>query len=456
MANNLGGHAIVIGGSIAGLMTARVLADYFDRVSVFERDQVEDQSDLRKSIPQGNHYHALLLGGQQVLSALYPGFIEKLCQLGAAPYRVGEEVVWYRSSGKSYMATAMVKRPHYLGWDSHSQSRGLIEHCIRQFTLAIENVSIEGGIAVQGILSDHGSVRGVSYKDAEGTKSLDADLVVDACGRGSRATRWLTEMGFRAPEETVIGIDFAYSSTKFRIPDYYNEPERLHIFFGPAPHYPNGAIMGEIEDHTWHLSLAGRFGDYPPDDEDGFFAFARSLYTPKLYSLIKDAQRIADIKHYRFPTSVQRHYERLTAFPERFLVLGDAICSFNPIYGQGMSASALQVEVLQRLLIRRAAESQGLGGLALAFFREAAKVLATPWALAAAQDLAYSKTTGSRPANMQESAHYFAGVSQLAAEDIDVRRLMTEVFQLVKPFSVLTEETLRSRVRAQRPRWANQ
>jgi 2-polyprenyl-6-methoxyphenol hydroxylase-like FAD-dependent oxidoreductase len=290
----------------------------------------------------------------------------------------------------------------------------------------------------------------VLYETQGGPDTLASDLVVDAAGRGSRAPRWLTEMGYQQPDETTIGVDFAYSSTKFLIPDWYDERERLLIFFGPAPLCPNGAIMGEIQDRTWHVSLAGRFGDYPPDDEDGFFAFAKSLYTPKLYSLIKDAKRVDEIKHYRYPTSLLRHYERLTSFPEGFVVLGDAISSFNPVYGQGMSSAAQQVDALRGLLAVRAAESQGLAGLAQAFFSKAAEVVATPWALAAGQDLAYPQTTGVRPPNMEENGQYFAMLNRLAQEDTEVFRLMTEVFQLARPLSALMDEPLRSRVLAQR------
>jgi len=198
-----------------------------------------------------------------------------------------------------------------------------------------------------------------------------------------------------------------------------------------------------------------RFGDYPPVDEESFLAFARSLPTPRLYEIIKGAQRVTDIVQHRFPTSVQRHYERLPAFPGGFLVLGDAISSFNPIYGQGMSSAAIQVKALQDQLRQRTNGSQGLEGVAPDFFAKAAEVIATPWALAAASDFAFPKTVGQRPPNLEEGARYFAELDALAAEDPVVQRLISEVIQLAKPLSALSEEPLRSRVLARQRRPAN-
>jgi len=201
--------------------------------------------------------------------------------------------------------------------------------------------------------------------------------------------------------------------------------------------------------------LFGRFRDYPPVDEQGFLAFARSLPTPRLYDIIKDAERVTDIVQHRFPTSVQRHYERLPAFPEGFLVLGDAISSFNPVYGQGMSSAALQVKALQDQLTQRADGSQGLEGLAPAFFAQAAAVIATPWALAAASDFAFPKTIGQRPPDLQDGARYFAALDALAGEDPEVQRLISEVFQLARPLSAISEEPLRTRVLAQQRKQQN-
>jgi len=449
MAHRLGQQAVVIGGSLAGLMTARVLADHFDAVTVLERDYIDAQPGIHKSIPQGNHLHGLLLGGQQVMASLYPGFHQKLYALGAMRCRAGTDLVFYPpTGGKAFSATGTVREPHDLGFDITCHSRGLLEYCVRQCTLEHTNITFASESTVQGLVYADGRVRGIRYQQSGEARSLAADLVVDTGGRGSHAPRWLTELGFQAPAETTIGVDIAYASAKFRVPETYDEPERLLICLGLAPDFPDGAIMEIIEDNVWHVTLAGRFGHYPPRDVEGFFAFAQSLYTSKIYDLIKDAERVTEITAYRNPTSVLRHYERLTTFPEGFVVLGDAISSFNPIYGQGMSSAALQVEVLQRLLRECVMTSQGLAGLARAFFPKAAEIVLTPWTLAANQDLAYPRTQGERPADLAEGAQYFAALDALTAEDVEVYRLLVEVLHLVKPLAALHEEPLRRRVLA--------
>ena len=446
LGHHLGHHAVVIGGSLAGLMSAAVLADHFDRVTVFERDRIEDQPVLHKSIPQGNHIHALLLAGQNVMSSLYPGFTEELKKLGAIGFRPGIDIVFYGPNGKGYNGTQSVKEPRDLGFEGHIMSRGLLEYHVRRRTVALANVTLEADTAIEGLVHDGGRVHGVRRKRAAGAESVEADLVVDAAGRSSHASRWLVEMGVSAAEETTIGVDFAYTSTKYRKPDLDHEAEPLLLIGGPPPEHTRAAGLFEIENRTWHVSLAGRFGDYPPTDEAGFLAFAKALSSPRLYELIKDAERIADITHHRFPTSVWRHYERLQDFPARFLILGDAICSFNPVYGQGMSSAALQAQALQKVLRERAAQSRGLDGLASAFFPKAAEAISAPWTLAANFDFAYPQTKGERPPGLAEGAGYFAALDSLQAEDVDVQRVVTEVFQLTKPISALREEPLLSRI----------
>jgi 2-polyprenyl-6-methoxyphenol hydroxylase-like FAD-dependent oxidoreductase len=452
MAHHVGQQAVVIGGSLAGLMTARVLADHFDAVTVLERDHIADGPALRQSIPQGHHLHTLLLGGQQAMASLYPGFLEQLDRLGAVRCRAGKEVAFYLPTGKAFSVSGTVREPRDLWFDLTCHSRGLLEFCVRQCTLQRPNITLAGESTVQGLVYGDGRVRGVRYTQCGKAQSLATDFVVDAGGRQSQAPRWLTEFGFQAPEVTTIGVDMAYASTKFRVPEDYDDPERVLVVMGPPPDFSNGAVLEIIEHQTWHVTLGGRFGDYPPPDPAGFLAFANALHSPKLYELIKDAERVADITAYRFPTSVWRHYERLATFPEGLIVLGDAISSFNPVYGQGMSSAALQVQALQRLLAERADGPRGLDGLARAFFPRAAEIIETPWTLAAGRDFAYPATQGQRPADLEKSMQYFADVDALTAEDIEVQRLVAEVLNLAQPLSALREEPLRSRVEAHKRR----
>jgi 2-polyprenyl-6-methoxyphenol hydroxylase-like FAD-dependent oxidoreductase len=446
MASWLGEHAVVIGGSIAGLMSARVLADYFDRVTILERDHIEPRPAVHKSTPQGNHLHTVLIGGLQVLSELYPGFGEKLHAMGAVPVRLTRDVPIYRPDGAAFSLTGAVKEPRDLGIQLYNQSRGLLEHCLRQCTLALPNISAECDAPVEHLIETKGRVEGVSYKSHGEPRSLRCDLVLDCGGRGSHAPRWLAEMGFRAPEETIIGVDFAYSSTRFHIPSDDGKLDRCALYGGPPPKFTRGGALVQIENNVWLVSLAGRFGDYPPQDEAGFLAFAAALPTPKLYEVIKGAERIDQISHFRFPTSTLRHYERLPLFPERFLVLGDAISSFNPVYGQGMSSAALQARVLGRLLEERTNSPRGLEALAAAFFPQAAEVINTPWTLAANFDFVFPQTTGTRSSMPSEIVRYFLALDALTAEDIEIHKTLVEVFGLARPLSALWDEPVRSRV----------
>lgn len=454
MPQKLGDHAIVIGGSIAGMLCARVLADHFAQVTVLERDQLEDRPALHKSVPQGNHVHALLYGGERAIDSLLPEFSDDLTMLGALSWTAGRDVLFLGPEGVAYNATGSVREPRDLGFAGHVMSRGLLEFALRRRTLMRSNISVQQGTSVRGLLHKNGRVHGVTSEGGDGERSLEGDLIIDASGRGSRAVRWLTEMGFDAPTESTIGVDFAYTSAKFRKPASSSNDSPIVLVGGPPPKQTRGAGLFEIEGGVWHVSLAGRFGDYPPTDREGFMAFARDLPSPRLYEWIEDAERLSDITHHRFPTSIQRHFEWMPSFPDGFAILGDAICSFNPVYGQGMSSAALQAKALEQVLTSRAADSQQIDGLAADFFPRAADVISAPWILAANFDFAYPQTKGERPPAMEEGLRYFAALDAIQAEDIEVQRLVLEVFQLMKPLATLWGDPIRDRVfaRLQRSR----
>jgi len=442
MTRTIAQRAAVIGGSIAGLLAARVLSEYFNEVVVFDSDEIEDAPLVRKSVPQGHHLHALLHGGLRVLSSLYPSFTDDLRRLGATRIAIGRDAVWYLPDGKAYNPTGSVRTPFYSGLEGYTASRGLLECVIRRRTAASSNVRFEYGTTVGDLLCRDGTVRGLRCRDS---RSIECDLVVDSTGRGHRARQWLTAVGFPPPDETTIGLDTAYSTANFRRPRSYSG-EPLVFITGPAPHFTRRGYVIAIENETLLVSLIGRFGDYPPTDKDGFLAFASQLHSDLAYRIIKDGEQLTPIAHQRFVSSGQRHYELLEQRPNGFLVIGDALCHFNPIFAQGMSAAAIQAEILRGLLSGHAEQSHGLTGIGASFFSKAADFNRTPWELAAGFDFAFPQTRGMRPPGFEARARYFTALDKLAAKDAEVLGLMTEVFHLVKPLSVLQQEPLRSRV----------
>jgi len=252
-------------------------------------------------------------------------------------------------------------------------------------------------------------------------------------------------MGFPAPAESLIGLDTAYSTANFRMPaGYPGEP--LVFITGPPPSYTRRGYVITIENETLLVSLIGRFGDYAPTDKHGFLAFARELHSDLAAGIIEGAEQLTAIAHHKFVSSVRRHYEQLRSFPDGYLVIGDALCTFNPIYAQGMSAAAVQASLLHEVLSQHSAESPRLTNFAFSFFSKAAELNSTPWNLAAAFDFAFPQTRGKRPPNLSEQARYFAALDKLQLEDPEVQRTAMEVFQLVRPLSELLEEPIRSRV----------
>jgi flavin-dependent dehydrogenase len=442
MTEKLGRHAVVVGASVAGLIAARVLAEHFDEVTAIEQDQLSDQPIIHKSVPQGHHLHAMLAGGIKVMSSLYPDFTEDLVRRGTTKVTLGRDVVWYLPDGKAYNPTGTIRTPFDSGIEGYCASRGLIEFVIRNQTAAIGNVRLMSATSVREPIFGQGRVLGVRTAEM---RTLEADLVIDATGRGRRARQWLAAGGFLPPEETTIGLDTAYSTANFRRPpSFAGEP--IIFITGPAPLFTRRGYVITIENGTLLVSLIGRFGDFPPIDKEGFLAFARELHSDLAYRIISEGEQLSPIVNHRFASSVQRHYERMTEFPRGFLVLGDALCTFNPIYAQGMSAAAKQGDILNQVLSQCAAGSASLDELAPAFFARAAEANSTPWNLAAAFDFAFPQTSGIRPPDIEQRARYFAALDTLQSDDTEVRRLVMEVFQLLKPLSVLLQEPLRSRV----------
>jgi 2-polyprenyl-6-methoxyphenol hydroxylase-like FAD-dependent oxidoreductase len=429
MSDLIGTRAVVVGAGMGGLTAARALADHFEQVLVLERDALPGDPENRAGIPQGKHVHALLAGGQQALSDLFAGFEDDLARVGAVPIREALDL--------------RVERPGYdsfpqrdFGWAAYALSRAQLELTVRRRVQAHASIELRQGSRVQELVpsQDRAAVTGVRYTDGNGTtETVNADLTVDASGRGTLTLDLLESLGRPAPDATTIGVDLNYATAVFAIPE--DAPSDWKgVFCLPAPiRSGHGALLLPLEGNRWIVTLAGRHGEKPPGDEAGFMAYAQDLRTPTVYNAIKHAKRIGEITRFGFPESVWRRYEKLEDFPRGLLPLGDAVCRFNPVYGQGMSVAAQESRALARLLAQRATEPDPLDGLALAFFQEAAALIDTPWATSAIPDFVHPETRGERPENLEQTLKIRLAVTRLAAEDPAVHKLMAEVQHLLKP-----------------------
>jgi 2-polyprenyl-6-methoxyphenol hydroxylase-like FAD-dependent oxidoreductase len=294
---------------------------------------------------------------------------------------------------------------------------------------------------------DGAVVTGVRCEDEDSTsQTMAADLVVDASGRGAPTLALLRSIGRPLPEETTIGIDLSYATSIFAVPDGAARDWKGVMTFGEAPRDSHGGLLLPLEGDRWMLTLARR-GDALPGDTEGFLAFARSLRTPTIYEAICRAEPLDGVARYGFAESVRRHFERLDGFPRGLLPIGDAICRFNPVYGQGMSVAALEACLLKRLLDRPAQEDDPIAELAPRFFAEMQALLETPWSVAML-DFVFPDTRGQRPADFEATLKFGIALNRLAAEDPAVHRLTIEVQHLLKPRSVYRDPKLIERVLA--------
>ena len=444
MAAVIGKQAIVVGAGIGGLAAAGAAADHFEHVIILERDSLPSSLEPRAGTPQAQHTHALLGGGKHALESLFPGFTAALMGAGAVCYRAGLDLLAELPGFDPFPQRDV-------GWDAYSMSRPLIEKVVRQQLQKRQNIEIRESSRVEKILTSDtngGTVSGVRVADRDAPgETLRADLVIDSSSRGALSIAALHTTDHPVPAKTTVGIDMAYATTVFSIPDDAPHNWKGVYTFPDAPQGKRGALMLPIEGNRWILSVGGAHGDAPPGDLKGFLAFAEQLRTQTIYNAIKNAKPASEVVRFAFPESVWRRFERLDSFPRGLLPFGDVICRFNPIYGQGMSVAAKEACVLRDLFDARATERDPLEALAQTFFAEIQDVLDTPWATAAVADFVYPETRGDRPADLESTLKFGQAMVALAARDADVHKLRLEVMNLLKPRSVYRDPDFVARVR---------
>ncbi|WP_240771964.1 FAD-dependent monooxygenase [Nocardia sp. CS682] len=425
-----GRHAVVLGAGIAGLLAARVLSEHFAQVTIVERDSVEG-AGVRRGVPQARHLHGLLDRGRTIIEQLYPGFTSELAGRGATTAEALVGTRWY--------VGGLRVAPTSTGLTSVIATRPLLESVLRQRTLATPGVRLCEGVA-GGLVGDADRVRGVTVSGAYGAQPHAADLTVDATGRGSRAPMWLTALGAQAPAEERIEVDLGYSSRMFRRTPGQLDGHSSVIISTGANGRGGGAVR--VEGDRWHVTLAGMLGDHPPTDQEGFAAFARSIAAPDIHDLVTSSEPLDDAVPHRFRAPVRRRFERLGAVPAGFLVLGDALCSFNPLYAQGMAVAAQQALALRDCL----ADGAEADELPARFYCAAGKVVDVAWQLAAGADLSHPGVLGPRTLRTRLTNAYVARVHRAAHVDPLVARTFLRVANLVEPSTALLHPRMLRRI----------
>ena len=444
------GHAVVVGGGMGGLLTARVLTRHFEQVTLIERDGLTDDMQVRKGVPQGRMLHVLLPRGREAVERLFPGYCRDLESAGAVSLRM--------PAGALILTPAGWLDRRAAGWPLLSASRPLFEWSVRRRLRELPGVRILDRHDVTGLLTSHDGrqVIGITLRslgDADPAHhQLTADLIVDTCGRGSRTPAWLSDNGYPAPMRTQVDPDIGYASRIYRIPEGFSADWQLVMLMAQPPSMPRTGYLFPIENGQWIVSLMGAAGQHPPTDEDGFTAFISSLRHHVIADALASAEPVTAIRSFRGTTGRVWHYERMRHWPERFVVLGDAVCTFNPIYGQGMSTVAVAAETLDACLRdqRRRNRAGNLHGLARRFQRRLARRNANPWMLSTGEDLRFPTTTGMAVSVTTRMQHrYLDRVMAAATQDPATADTLLRVMgMLTHPISLSAPRILAAAARA--------
>ncbi|MCK7622707.1 hydroxylase [Streptomyces sp. RS10V-4] len=430
-----GRTAIVIGGGLAGMLAVAALRGHADTVTVVERDRYPAGPVFRKGVPQARHLHILLTGGQRALDRLLPGTVAALTGAGARSLYLPRDLVtrtptgWQRRFDERRHPTLSVTRPVL--------DAVVREQALRAAAPATRVEVLEATEAV-GLAGEARRVTGVKVRARTGERAagparvLTADLVVDASGRSSRTPRWYVELGREAPREETVDSGLAYATRMYRFPG--GEPA-IGVNIPGWPACPRGAAYVPVEDGNWLLTLSGVRGHHPPTDEAEFAAFSATVGDPYVHDLLDRAEPVSPVHGFRDTCNRRRHYGRPGAVPEGLLVLGDANCTFNPVYGQGMSVAALGALALRDTLDGAGGPGPGVAARAQRAICRAAE---PAWMAAVGADRPYVRDPGATAGPAERlTTWYLDRLSARAAVDRVVGAAFRDVVCLTAPPSRL-------------------
>ncbi|ELS58898.1 putative FAD dependent oxidoreductase [Streptomyces viridochromogenes Tue57] len=414
------------------MLAAHALAGHADRVTVVERDRFPDGTKPRPGVPQGRHPHVLLEGGQSALESLLPGFLAQLRAAGAPRVGMPSDLVLWQDGRwfRRLPATTHI----YTG------SRAQLEELVRRRVLANPVIGVVEGTDVVGLLGDASRVRGVVLRDRSGDargqeRTLEADLVVDASGSGTKAPQWLTSIGAEAPHEETIDTGLAYASRVYRGKSGVLDGDTVGYYVYPSPDQVHAGGALPLEDGTHLVIVSGLRGDEPPTDDDEFVTYTKRLPHPLLHQWLDGAEPVSPAFGYRRTANIRRRYDLPGRCPAGFVATGDALCTFNPIYGQGMAVAAMSAVALRDALSdpRRTPTTRRVQRALLAASRQA-------WDISAGADRKMPGAVGNavdgRPAD-RVADWYLRRVQECYPGDPVVGRAFRAVLSLSEPVTAL-------------------
>jgi len=429
-------HAVVIGGSIAGLLSARVLSQHFGHVTIIERDTYPTSpQEIRAGTPQAWHHHVLLAKGRDILEEFFPGFDQEMEKMKVPLLDYGKEVALVSRVGElaRFTSGVMIRpcRRSTLDWLVRKEVEKFNNITFMQTTRVTGLKSVESRSGVQRVV---GVEISSGQKSTGSTKSIPilSDLVIDASGPQTQMPTWLENLNYPVPKEEVVDANLGYASRLYDASKSSHPPWSAIGITTRPPHNPRAAGLWKVEGGKWMCSLIGTAGNHPPKHEDGFLEFAKHLPDPRVYEFIKSAKPLGKIRSYRGTQNRWRHYESMKSFPQGLLVMGGAMCSYNPLYGQGMTVIAQQAKVLnQQLKNKRQKGFLYEEAFATIFHREIAKTQKLPWLLATLEDLRWPSTTGQKNQLSTKLANdYVDRLLPLARHDVFVAKLFLRIMNM--------------------------
>lgn len=443
MVSLYGHRAIVIGGGMGGLSIAGALMDRFEQVVVLERDRLPDAAKSRSGTPQDRQPHGLLAGGVNAIDAMFPRFAQDLAEAGAVQVLLSKETCHERAD------VGMLPRRD-LGVTIPCASRPLMEWVLRRQVEASANITLRSGCRVTAIMpNEEGGARGVAFESERGkSETLRADLVIDASGRGNLMLDLMTKLDRQVPETSEVGVDIAYSTVMLKIPPDQRPDWKIATTLSNPPISTLGASLMPMEDGCDLLLIADRGPQARRTSWGAMVDALREMTTRTIYNTVRHLKPVGDIRYFGFPASVWRRYELLPELPHGALPMGDALCRFNPVYGQGIASVAQQAQLLRDALDRSSRATDPIANAQVLFMADVGDLLQTPWNMSANADFAFPQTRGQRPERFEEGRHFEAALYRAVVADPVVHSTLMEVAHLLRPGTELRTPEMMQRIEA--------